>query len=117
MNINGLTDEQVIENRNKYGRNIFSKKKRDGFLKLLGIDFEKVNEIFEKIDINAIRKECVFKDAVAFINSDNKNKVELNKMSFEEENKYKSLLAKKEPESKNRTGTDYDKKTKIKTVA
>ena len=31
MNINGLTDEQVIENRKKYGRNIFSKKKKDSF--------------------------------------------------------------------------------------
>jgi len=35
MNINGLTNEQVIENRKKYGSNTFSKKKRDSFLKLL----------------------------------------------------------------------------------
>ena len=35
MNINGLSDEQVIENRKKYGSNTFSKKKRDSFFKLL----------------------------------------------------------------------------------
>ena len=35
MNINGLNDEEVIENRKKYGSNIFSKKKKDSFLKLL----------------------------------------------------------------------------------
>ena len=35
MNINGLTDEQVIENRKKYGRNSFTKKKKDSFWKLL----------------------------------------------------------------------------------
>ena len=35
MNINGLSNEQVIENRRKYGSNTFSKKKQDSFLKLL----------------------------------------------------------------------------------
>ena len=35
MNINGLSNEQVIENRKKYGSNIFSKKKKDSFFKLL----------------------------------------------------------------------------------
>ena len=35
MNNYGLTDEQVIENRKKYGSNTFSKKKKDSFLKLL----------------------------------------------------------------------------------
>ena len=35
MNINGLSNEQVIENRKKYGSNVFSKKKKDSFLKLL----------------------------------------------------------------------------------
>lgn len=35
MNINGLTNEEVIESRNKYGSNTFSKKKQDSFLKLL----------------------------------------------------------------------------------
>ena len=36
MNIkNGLSDNEVIESRNKYGRNVISGKKRDGFFKLL----------------------------------------------------------------------------------
>ena len=35
MNINGLSDKQVIENRKRYGSNTFSKKKKDSFLKLL----------------------------------------------------------------------------------
>ena len=35
MNINGLTNEDVIKSREKYGSNIFSKKKQDSFLKLL----------------------------------------------------------------------------------
>lgn len=35
MNNNGLTNEQVIINRGKYGKNIFTKKKQDTFFKLL----------------------------------------------------------------------------------
>ena len=35
INNNGLTDEMVIENRKKYGENIFTKKKNDSFFKLL----------------------------------------------------------------------------------
>ena len=35
MNNNGLTNEEVIINREKYGSNIFSKKKQDTFFKLL----------------------------------------------------------------------------------
>jgi len=35
INNNGLTNEEVIINRKKYGSNTFSKKKQDGFLKLL----------------------------------------------------------------------------------
>ena len=36
MNIkNGLSDNEVIESRNKYGKNVISGKKRDGFFKLL----------------------------------------------------------------------------------
>jgi len=35
MNRNGLTNEEVIINRKKYGSNTFSKKKQDSFLKLL----------------------------------------------------------------------------------
>lgn len=36
MNIkNGLNDNEVIESRNKYGKNVISGKKRDGFFKLL----------------------------------------------------------------------------------
>ena len=35
INNNGLTNEEVIINRKKYGSNIFSKKKQDSFLKLL----------------------------------------------------------------------------------
>ena len=35
MNYNGLTNEEVIKSRNKYGSNIFSKKKQDSFFKLL----------------------------------------------------------------------------------
>ena len=32
---NGLTNEEVIKSREKYGSNIFSKKKQDSFFKLL----------------------------------------------------------------------------------
>ena len=35
INNNGLTNEEVIINRKRYGSNIFSKKKQDSFLKLL----------------------------------------------------------------------------------
>ena len=35
MNIKGLSNEEVLENRMKYGKNIFSKKKQDTFFKLL----------------------------------------------------------------------------------
>jgi len=35
INNNGLTNEEVIINRKKYGSNIFSRKKQDSFLKLL----------------------------------------------------------------------------------
>ena len=35
MKYNGLTDEEVIEARKKYGSNTFSKKKQDSFFKLL----------------------------------------------------------------------------------
>ena len=35
MNTNGLSDEQVIVNRAKYGSNVFTKKKQDTFFKLL----------------------------------------------------------------------------------
>ena len=35
MNNNGLTNEQVIINREKYGKNTFTKKKQDTFFKLL----------------------------------------------------------------------------------
>ena len=35
INNNGLTDLMVIENRKKYGENIFTKKKQDSFFKLL----------------------------------------------------------------------------------
>ena len=35
MNTNGLTDEEVIISRNKYGSNTFSKKQQDSFFKLL----------------------------------------------------------------------------------
>ena len=35
INKNGLTNEEVIINRGKYGRNVFSKKKQDSFFKLL----------------------------------------------------------------------------------
>ena len=35
MNTNGLTNEEVLINRNKYGSNIFTKKKQDSFFKLL----------------------------------------------------------------------------------
>ena len=36
MNIkNGLSDSEVIESRNKYGKNIITSKKKDGFFKLL----------------------------------------------------------------------------------
>ena len=35
INNNGLTNEEVIINRKKYGSNTFSKKKQDSFLKLL----------------------------------------------------------------------------------
>ena len=35
MNSNGLTNEEVIVNRKKYGSNSFSKKKQDSFFKLL----------------------------------------------------------------------------------
>ena len=35
INNNGLTNEEVIINRKKYGSNIFSKKKQDSFFKLL----------------------------------------------------------------------------------
>ena len=31
MNINGLTDEEVIQSRKKYGSNVFSKKKQETF--------------------------------------------------------------------------------------
>ena len=39
INNNGLTNDEVIINRKKYGSNIFSKKKQDSFLKLLGETF------------------------------------------------------------------------------
>lgn len=40
MNIkNGLSKEQVIENRKKYGKNIITSKKNDSFLKLLFLSF------------------------------------------------------------------------------
>ena len=36
MNIkNGLSDNQVIDSRNRYGKNVISTKKSDGFFKLL----------------------------------------------------------------------------------
>lgn len=35
MNVNGLTEEEVIQSRKKYGSNIFSKKKQETFFKLL----------------------------------------------------------------------------------
>ena len=35
MNSKGLTNEEVIINRKKYGNNTFSKKKQDSFFKLL----------------------------------------------------------------------------------
>ena len=35
MNYNGLTNEEVIKSRSKYGSNIFSKKQQDTFFKLL----------------------------------------------------------------------------------
>ena len=36
-NNNGLSNEEVIVNRKKYGSNTFSKKKQDSFFKLLKI--------------------------------------------------------------------------------
>ena len=35
INNNGLSDKEVIINREKYGENIFTKKKQDTFFKLL----------------------------------------------------------------------------------
>ena len=35
MNNNGLSDKEVMVNREKYGNNVFSKKKQDSFFKLL----------------------------------------------------------------------------------
>ena len=35
MNTNGLSDKEVLISRDKYGSNVFSKKKQDSFLKLL----------------------------------------------------------------------------------
>ena len=39
MNINGLSSKQVIENRNKYGKNVFSGCEKDGFFKLFFSSF------------------------------------------------------------------------------
>lgn len=35
INNNGLSDEEVLESRRKYGKNVFSKKKQESFFKLL----------------------------------------------------------------------------------
>ena len=43
---NGLTDEEVLESRKKYGSNNLSKVKKEGFLKLLiNIHFTKKNTV------------------------------------------------------------------------
>ena len=57
MNINGLTDEEVILSRKKYGSNVFSKKKQDTFLKLL---LETFSDPIIKILLIALGIKTVF---------------------------------------------------------
>ena len=57
MNNNGLTNEEVIINRRKYGSNVFSKKKRDSFLKLL---IETFSDPIIKILLIALGIKTVF---------------------------------------------------------
>ena len=57
MNNNGLTDEEVIINRKKYGSNIFSKKNQDTFFKLL---LETFSDPIIKILLIALGIKTVF---------------------------------------------------------
>ena len=57
MNTNGLTDNEVIINREKYGVNIFSKKKQDSFFKLL---METFSDPIIKILLIALGIKTVF---------------------------------------------------------
>ena len=57
MNICGLNDKEVIVNREKYGSNIFSKKKQDSFFKLL---METFSDPIIKILLIALGIKVVF---------------------------------------------------------
>ena len=57
MNSNGLTSEEVIVNREKYGRNVFTKKKQDSFFKLL---LETFSDPIIKILLIALGIKVVF---------------------------------------------------------
>ena len=55
--MNGLSSEEVIISRKKYGSNTFSKKKRDSFFKLL---LETFNDPIIKILLIALGIKCIF---------------------------------------------------------
>ena len=57
INNNGLSEKEVIINRNKYGMNIFTKKKQDTFLKLL---LETFSDPIIKILLIALGIKTVF---------------------------------------------------------
>ena len=57
MNYTGLTNEEVIKSREKYGSNIFSKKKQDSFLKLL---METLTDPIIKILLIALGIKIIF---------------------------------------------------------
>lgn len=55
--MNGLTDKEVIESRNKYGRNILSSKKRESFFKLF---LESLGDPIVRILLIALGIKVVF---------------------------------------------------------
>ncbi len=57
MSNNGLTSEEVVKRREKYGRNVFTKKKRDSFFKLL---LETFSDPIIKILLIALGIKLVF---------------------------------------------------------